>query len=90
MAPSSARPSTLGSARGGIQICAFRLFANREFDDVFGAERGRSARAACRARSLSVVHHRDAIAEPRRLFHVVSGRSTVRPRALSPSTISHV
>ena len=57
-----------------MQTCGFRLFANREFDDVFGAERCDQLARRAERDHFSVVHNRHAIAEPRSFFHVVSGQ----------------
>ena len=69
-------------AQDAMQTCAVRLFADRELDDVLGAERGNQLARRSERDHLSVVDHRDAIAEPGRFFHVVRGQQNGAPARL--------
>src|ERR1044072_9540578 len=54
-----------------LQLIFCKLLCDTELDDLIGAERFDQLGRRAECDHFSVVHDRDAIAETRRLFHVV-------------------
>ena len=79
--PRARTPSHARAARAAPRRRAAARSLDRELDDVLGAERGDQLARRAERDDLAVIHDRDAVAQPRRLLHVVRGEQHRAARA---------